>query len=271
MQTLTSIKGMDEFLSHVNTAIKTLLVPLSNHPAHEPLAYFFQTPGKMLRPMLTFTSCSLLGEPRTKDQSKNLVTLACGLELLHNASLIHDDILDQSPARRGQPALHIKFSPKMALLCGDLLYSMALDMLRKVLPGPQLGLLLHTTAGMCLAEIQALSPLVDMDAYLDNLEKKTARLFHAACVLAAFLSGAKEPESEALGSFGLQFGLLYQLLDDHKDQDNPWTQKIHLGQKCSELSEGIQESLQILPPGETRDIVLRFLLLIGQKFQQDQQ
>lgn len=263
MQFLASIKGMNEFLSRVRTAIQSLLIPLKNHSAHAPLTYFFDAPGKMLRPMLIFSSHGLLSKPSSPDSYRNLVTLAAGLELLHSASLIHDDILDQSPLRRGQTALHAKFPPKMALLCGDLLYSMALARLKDILSKPELELLFDTTTVMCLAEIQALSPLPDVKTYLKNLEDKTARLFQAACKLTGSLSGASIEEIEALGDLGLGFGLLYQLLDDYQDQDNPFIGKINLEQKISELTQNMLDSLHFFAPGENREIISRFMLNLG--------
>jgi octaprenyl-diphosphate synthase len=159
-----------------------------------------------------------------------LIKLAAAVELIHSASLIHDDIIDDEEIRRGRSALHRKHGNQTAVLVGDILYTQSFAFLSSLkMPNWDRHLAIYrlycdTTRSMCLGEIIEQRTIdqnitLDFSDYLNVLKNKTAVLMSAACLSGAMLAGADTALSEKLAEFGLAFGLAFQLLDDHKDQD----------------------------------------------------
>jgi geranylgeranyl pyrophosphate synthase len=160
----------------------------------------------------------------------SLVKLAAAVELIHSASLIHDDIIDDEQTRRGQCALHKKHGNQTAVLVGDILYAQSFSLITGLKP-PDWSrhlaiyqLYCNTTRNMCLGEIIEQRVIdgglaLDFSEYLDILKNKTAVLMSACCRSGAILTGADVAVSETLAEFGMSFGLAFQLLDDHNDRD----------------------------------------------------
>jgi octaprenyl-diphosphate synthase len=195
--------------------------------------HLLDKPGKMLRPALVLLSAGMVGwnpEGAEKALNSSLIKLAAAVELIHSASLIHDDIIDEEQVRRGQPALHKKHGNQTAVLVGDILYAHSFSLIT----GLKLQrwdrhlaiyqLFCDTTRNMCLGEIieqRVLDGklLLSFSDYLNILKNKTAVLMSACCRSGAVLAGADDPAATQLSEFGLAFGLAFQLLDDHKDKD----------------------------------------------------
>jgi geranylgeranyl pyrophosphate synthase len=205
------------------------------------IGHVFAAKGKLLRPALVLLSAGLArpcgpdrggpaqpgGEARLQPA---LVRLATAVELLHSASLVHDDIIDGEPLRRGQATLNRRFGDHTAVLVGDLLYARCFALLNSLeLPRWErqreiFALFFRTTQAMCLGEIREQQILesgsrVDFEEYLSILRNKTAELMSACCRGAAIACGAPAPRAAALAEFGLSFGLAFQLLDDAADHD----------------------------------------------------
>ena len=191
--------------------------------------HLFAAKGKLLRPALVLLSAGLV-EPRGGAPERTLVRLAVAVELLHSASLVHDDIIDGEPLRRGQPTLNRRYGDHTAVLLGDLLYARCFALLAGLeLPSREqhreiLDLFSRTAQSMCLGEIREQQVLeagarVDFEEYLEILRNKTAELMSACCRAAAVACGASAPLTAALAEFGLAFGLAFQLLDDAADRD----------------------------------------------------
>jgi len=195
--------------------------------------HLLDKPGKMLRPALVLLSAGMVGwDPAGGEESLNasLIKLATAVELIHSASLIHDDIIDGEQFRRGRSALHRKHGNQTAVLVGDILYAQSFSLIT----GLQLSswdrhlavyrLYCDTTRNMCLGEIIEQRTIdeklpLDFPAYLNILKNKTAVLMSASCHSGAILAGADSALAEKLADFGTAFGLAFQLLDDHKDHD----------------------------------------------------
>jgi geranylgeranyl pyrophosphate synthase len=191
--------------------------------------HLFEKPGKMLRPALVLLSAGLANsrDPVTKP---DLIRLAAAVELIHSASLVHDDIIDGEELRRGQPALHKRYGDHTAVLVGDILYSQSFALLTELkLPRWEqhleiFRLFCDTTSRMCLGEICE-QQILDLDLrlsfpeYLQILVNKTATLMSACCRSAAVASGAEPALVARLSEFGLAFGLAFQLADDANDRD----------------------------------------------------
>ena len=195
--------------------------------------HLLDKPGKMLRPALVLLSAGIVGwNPKGESEALNasLIKLAAAVELIHSASLIHDDIIDDERIRRGQAALHRKHGNQTAVLVGDILYAQSFSLITSLtLPSWDRHLAIYqlycdTTRNMCLGEIieqRVIDDKVSLDFsdYLDILKNKTAVLMSACCHSGAILAGADDPTTKKLAEFGMSFGLAFQLLDDHKDRD----------------------------------------------------
>jgi geranylgeranyl pyrophosphate synthase len=176
--------------------------------------------GKRLRPLLV---CLASGVPVRR--SGALIRAACAVELIHSATLVHDDVLDASPLRRGRPTVFAQGGRLMATAVGDLLFSRAFWELAgggEVAPVQILAQAARSLAsGELLQRADAFNISVTVERYLERCRLKTAELFRAACELGALAGGAGECQAEALGHFGESIGLAFQLFDDLLDVTGP--------------------------------------------------
>jgi geranylgeranyl pyrophosphate synthase len=173
--------------------------------------------GKRLRPLLV---CVAAGTP--PPETDRLVRAAVAVELVHGATLVHDDVLDGSPLRRGRPTVVAAGGRDLATATGDLLFSRAFAELAAGGPVEAVRLLSRACSDLAMGELMqradAFATDVTVERYLDRCRLKTAVLFRAACELGA-LDGASEAGS--LGCFGEQIGVAFQLLDDVLDVSGP--------------------------------------------------
>jgi heptaprenyl diphosphate synthase len=187
------------------------------HPTFgDAAAHLFGSPGKLLRPTLVFLAARFGPNP----EGRVIVDLAESLELVHTASLVHDDIVDGAAMRRNIATVNSKWSDDVALIVGDYLFAKAYA-LAAVLPKPEvIALVAQTVFALCdgeLAEITDERVMPTEREYLERIELKTASLYAACCQGAALLADA-DPEIVArLGSFGTDFGLAFQITDDVLD------------------------------------------------------
>jgi geranylgeranyl pyrophosphate synthase len=175
--------------------------------------------GKRLRPLLVL----LAAGPEPADEGR-LVRAAVAVELVHSATLVHDDVLDEAPLRRGRPTVVASAGPGIATATGDLLFSRAFAELAA--PGSLAeGVQTLSAASSALARGELLqredawAARVTVDRYLERCELKTACLFKAACELGALEAG--DGHEDALGVFGRRVGLAFQILDDVLDVAGP--------------------------------------------------
>jgi octaprenyl-diphosphate synthase len=177
-------------------------------------AHLLAMRGKMFRPTLLLLSSEVDGTPRSE-----AVTIAAALELIHLATLVHDDAVDHSALRRGMPTVNALFSHQISVIMGDFLYSTALTHLVSVGDLAALQALTRASTEMTLGEMKQLAvtdPLAFTEReYYDLIRSKTASLMRTACELGA-LSGAKR-FSEQLGEFGESLGMAFQITDDLLD------------------------------------------------------
>jgi geranylgeranyl pyrophosphate synthase len=172
--------------------------------------------GKRLRPLLVLLAAG--PDARSTD---DVVAAATAVELVHSATLVHDDVLDAAALRRGAPTVWAQGGRDMAIATGDLLFSRAFSEL--VATGSLEAVRTLSQAGSALAEGElrqrqdAWNAAVTVERYLARCELKTARLFEASCRLGALAAAADEHMVEALGAFGRRIGLAFQILDDVLD------------------------------------------------------
>ena len=178
--------------------------------------YLVVAGGKRLRPALLLLSCGALGyrgEPR--------LTLAAVVEFIHTATLLHDDVVDESKLRRGHQTANAAFGNAAAVLVGDFLYSRAFQMMVEVGDMRVMRVLADATNTIAAGEVMQLmgthDPQVDEARYLEVIRRKTAKLFEAAARLGAVLAKGPPAVEEGLARYGAHVGTAFQLIDDVLD------------------------------------------------------
>lgn len=172
--------------------------------------------GKRLRPMLTLAGARLVGY-----EGDRHTKLAACVEFIHTATLLHDDVVDDSDLRRGRDAANVLWGNKPSVLVGDFLFSRAFELMVEDGSLKVLKLLSHASSVIAEGEVLQLSIANDLEtpeeSYLDVIEAKTAALFEAATQIAAVVAERPENEEMALASFGRNLGIAFQLVDDALD------------------------------------------------------
>ena len=173
--------------------------------------------GKRLRPILVVLSAKVCGY-----EGSDAHTLAAVVELIHVASLVHDDVLDEAAIRRGRETLQTKWGNKVAVLVGDYLHARVLSMLvSRRADDPAMAILADTTQAMCEGEVIHAYKSGDFDIseaeYLKIISFKTGKLIAASCTLGAHLGTTETQQIEALTTYGQQIGTAFQIVDDLLD------------------------------------------------------
>jgi len=211
-------------LNQVKNEIKRKTDQFTTAPieADKIIQYFFKASGKGLRPALVALSAKASNN-KISSNDKKLVSLAMSAEFIHSASLIHDDIVDESLYRRKQRSLNSKFGNKIAVLAGDAVYTYALKLLTENFDNHITGVYIDCIKKMCHGEIQNLSmKKLTYKRYFELITNKTAELMSACCYTGAiYANGRNRKEIKALKEFGLNFGIAFQLIDDYKDKEAP--------------------------------------------------
>lgn len=206
--------GTEEmFLTEVKNRINQILV--SSGPPQEILDYIQINSGKMLRPLLVFYAYQLCNG---KDYQE-MIDVASGVELIHIASLIHDDIIDQSNLRRGTPTVHCRYGSSVAVLAGDFLFAKAFYLFANYSEQKVLSLMTDVICQMCAGEIeQLIKPGQSETYYWNYILKKTACLLGSACKAGALIGSNLEVNFQSdLEKFGRYLGYAFQLVDDILD------------------------------------------------------
>lgn len=192
----------------------------------EPAAATIAAGGKRLRPLLVLLAAGA-GPAADIDAGRDLdlVRAAASVELVHSATLVHDDVLDASALRRGHPTVWATHGRKMATAVGDLLFARAFAELTATGSMESVRILSRASSALAEGELlqrsDAWNAEVPLERYLNRCELKTATLFQSACELGALHGGAGDPVRSDLGAFGRRIGLAFQLLDDVLDVAGP--------------------------------------------------
>ena len=213
MDVLDKIKApVASDLEQFNEAFRKTLY--SDNPLLEQaVEHLLKAPGKQLRPLLVLLSARMVGKVSDK-----VINVALALEMLHTASLVHDDVVDESDRRRGLPSLNAFLSNQAAVLAGDFVLSKALECaaqtedIRVVHYVSQVGQALAD--GELLQLYNNESEVLSEAAYFDVISRKTASLFSTCARLGALTAGGSDADAERLGQFGKLIGICFQLRDD---------------------------------------------------------
>lgn len=178
--------------------------------------YIVGSGGKRLRPMLLLLAAKALG-----DVSNNHLILAAVIEFIHTATLLHDDVVDDSDLRRGKESANAVWGNAASVLVGDYLYSSAFEMMVRTGNIRVMEILSKTTTAIAEGEVLQLlncnNPETSEEKYLEVIARKTAILFSAATKLAAVISGAPAEVEQSLALYGQHLGVAFQLIDDALD------------------------------------------------------
>lgn len=186
------------------------------HSVREVAAYALLAGGKRLRPLLTLTMARLFGADKG-----DIYPLSCLLEMIHVATLLHDDVLDDASSRRGQPAAHARYGISPCILAGDALLAQACFQVASY-GQPALvqcisDAIVQTVAGECQEIALQGSLSHSTDEYINIITGKTGWLIRAACELGALYAHATPDQVEAATTFGLHLGIAFQMVDDALD------------------------------------------------------
>ncbi len=186
---------------------------------YDPCAYALESGGKRLRPFLVIISAMAVG-----GKAKDVYNAAMAVEILHNFTLIHDDIMDNADIRRGRASLHKKYDENVAILAGDNLMAVAYLFLTKDSKSNVTEIVNHFTQGIIeICEGQSydkdfeVKKNVSIDEYLLMIKKKTAALAEMCCYIGAKIVGGSDDEVKNMAKFGMNLGMAFQLQDDLLD------------------------------------------------------
>jgi geranylgeranyl diphosphate synthase type II len=208
-----------DFPANITAALAQLSYGEQPDTLYAPIRYIMSLGGKRIRPLLT-----LLGAHLFTDDLSGVIKPALATEVFHNFTLLHDDLMDQAPLRRGQATVHEKWNPNVAILSGDVMlvraYELFLEVQPELLPRV-LARFSQTAAEVCEGQQWDMNfetePQVSIAQYLDMIRLKTAVLLGFCLELGARLAGASEADAEHLRQFGTDIGLAFQLRDDLLD------------------------------------------------------
>ncbi|MCG7845300.1 MAG: polyprenyl synthetase family protein [Methanomassiliicoccales archaeon] len=192
------------------------------HGKHEKLIkamkHYPEAGGKRMRPVMAILTAEAVG-----GRGKQALPFGCALEIIHNFTLVHDDVIDQDPVRRGKPAVHIAFDVPTAIIAGDALFARAYEILADTdVDGERLRRLLRSVSDtvFLVAEGQQIDvdnedrPEVSREEYLDMVEKKTAVLFACAAEGGAIIGGGSEQQIASMKEYARLLGIGFQIWDD---------------------------------------------------------
>jgi geranylgeranyl diphosphate synthase, type II len=209
----------EELLVKVKEAINNLDFRGEPDELYSPIAYTMADGGKRIRPVLTLLTCDMLG-----GDLKKAIYPAISLEIFHNFTLVHDDIMDNAPIRRGKETVYRKWNSNIAILSGDTMFALAYKYLiqtdRNFLPSI---IEIFTDAAIGVCEGQQLDmnyenyPDVSIEDYIKMIRLKTAVLLAASIKTGATISGVENSTSQTLYDFGINLGIAFQLQDDLLD------------------------------------------------------
>lgn len=209
----------NDILKIISRRIETIDLAGVPRELYQPLAYCLENGGKRIRPAMTLLACQMFGGDIEK-----AVHPAIGLELFHNFTLMHDDIMDGAPIRRGLPSVHAKWDVNTAILSGDVMFAIAGQYMTRVDDAylrPVMETYHKTAIEVCEGQQYDMNfetcQSVSLDEYMEMIRLKTAVLPAACLKIGAMIAGADPADQEHIYRFGEYIGLAFQLRDDWLD------------------------------------------------------
>ena len=219
MKTMDYVSVYETERKKINKILSDALSKRNPASLYEPGLYILNGGGKRIRPLLVLLSAQAVG-----GKFKDAYNAAAAVEMLHNFTLVHDDIMDNADKRRGRLTLHKKYDNSTAILVGDSLLSIAYEYLLKDCNGNSKEVITAFTNGLIeVCEGQSLDTdferrkNVTLAEYILMIRKKTAAMAEICCKIGALLGGGTKAQVKALGNFGLNIGIAFQIQDDLLD------------------------------------------------------
>ena len=209
-------QALAEDMAAVNTLIRQRMASENAPRIPEVTAHLIEAGGKRIRPMMTLAAARLCGY-----RGDAHVKLAATVEFIHTATLLHDDVVDESAQRRGRPTANLLWDNKSSVLVGDYLFARAFQLM--VEPGNLRALTILSNAAAVIAEGEVLQLTAAQniatteDTYFKVIRGKTAALFSAATQVGPVIAGAEESQVQALFNYGDALGICFQIVDDFLD------------------------------------------------------
>ena len=207
---------LENEMAEVNTLIRARMASKNAPRIPEVTAHLVDAGGKRLRPMLTLAAAKLCGY-----EGPFHIHLAATVEFIHTATLLHDDVVDESGQRRGRPTANLLWDNKSSVLVGDYLFSRSFQLMVETGSLRVLDILSNASATIAEGEVLQLTAAQDLatdeDVYLQVVRGKTAALFSAATEVGGVIAGADETHVKALYDFGDALGVSFQIVDDLLD------------------------------------------------------
>ncbi len=213
------MKEYNEYLQIVTDAISNLRLP--GHPSglYDPIRYTLNCGGKRLRPVLALAACEAFGK-----EAMTAIHQAIAIEMFHNFTLLHDDVMDKAEVRRGRPTVHVKWNEETAILSGDAMLTTA-NMLLAVKCGERLPQALELFNGTATNIYEGQQYDMDFESrtdvtveeYMEMIRLKTSVLLGCACGMGALMADAPFETQVRFFDFGVNLGLAFQLQDDYLD------------------------------------------------------
>lgn len=214
--------NIDQIRELVNTEMQAVTAKIASQfgsdvdMVKEMSQYIFGGGGKRLRPMLAILSANAFGY-----EGDHHITIAAIVELIHTATLLHDDVVDNSNLRRGRKTAHTVWGNSGSVLVGDYLYSRAFQMMVQINSIHVLKILADASNIIAEGEVMQLAncgdPTTNEAKYFETIARKTATLFKAATELGAFIANQSVDITDAMANYGLHLGMAFQLVDDAFD------------------------------------------------------
>ena len=210
--------SLTDDLSRVNDLIRERMASKHAPRIPEVTAHLVEAGGKRLRPMLTLASARLLGY-----EGEDHLRLAATVEFIHTATLLHDDVVDESAQRRGRPTANLLWDNKSSVLVGDYLFARSFQLMTDTGSIDVLRILSNAAATIAEGEVLQLTAAANLatteEIYLQVVRGKTAALFAAACEVGGVISNATEKQVNALNAYGDALGIAFQIADDLLDYE----------------------------------------------------
>lgn len=214
---MDALKDVSDYAKLVEARLASVLGDVVPDTLREAVQHYPLAGGKRLRPALALIAAEAVGGSR-----EGALPLACAVELAHNFSLVHDDIMDRDAMRRGMPAVHVRYGEPAAILAGDTLFSIAFQEIARLRASPAVRVdvlndFAHAMRVLCEGQqmdMEFAKKRVSREEYLDMIYRKTARLYETACRNGALVGGAAHDAVDALAAYGKAFGMAFQIRDD---------------------------------------------------------
>ena len=210
------MKSFQEYLDIVNQAIAAIPYPDAPGQLYEPISYHMALGGKRVRPVLTLMACDAMG-----GDAATALDAAVGLEMFHNFTLLHDDVMDNADVRRGKTTVHRRWNDNTAILSGDTMLTIATQYIARTASWPAMDLFNKTAIEIYEGQQWDMDYEhrndVSVEEYVNMIRLKTSVLLGCALKTGALIAGAEDEQADLLYQAGVNMGLAFQLRDDVLD------------------------------------------------------